>query len=657
MEQFPNSLTLYLSAYIEALFDDLASVYTRPHDWLRDKTRLLHEIRHRGSHVLTIMLPSVGKALDQALDQGRYQPLKDYMCSPKRGEVVPVFLRDLFSRVFDPCNGMLRDDPDVSAICALRQIYLGAKKLLLPCEPRRVYDEVKDFYRTELECRRSTLDWDSDIPLDRQDGLSRADARVGFDRFYQTRDDAQVEMFGGRDSDAPSFRHLRTLQRVCDRVFSSLGDFSDEEAFRPRHGTGAVSDLRRGTSKYSFNDWSSTLGNVYPPDLYSTHDFGTSNELGLPGLWRNREVPSKLISVPKTQKSPRLIAAEPSQNQWIQQLLMQQLIARTQRTSLHNCIRFSDQSWNGDMAVFGSINGAVATIDLSSASDRLTCWVVERAARANHSLLVRLHASRTKWVRNAVEDRVFDYMKLRKFSTMGSAVIFPMQSIIYACIAIASVIASEEEHDVSSDSIERVSRRIRVFGDDIIVPIDSYECIRQYLVYLGLKVNESKTFTGRNFRESCGIDAFRGVDVTPTYLRQVVTSARFSDMSSLLRVSNNFWKRLYWKTADWLRSIARKWDFCVPIVGLSVNQPGYVSFCGSNYNHLTKRWSDRYHTESVRVFQVKTQNNRCRGSARQDLMQWFCEKPRPDLPWEAGSDTDRAVKLRLGWLSTYQLDE
>lgn len=669
MDAFQNSLVLYLCAYVGFLFDDLRPIYTGQKEWERDKARLVHEIQQHGGQVMTITLPAVGKAFDKALAEGSLNlPSGCYLSKTKAGEQVPVFLRDLHKQVFSPSDGQLRVNPSIEAILALRQIYFGAKKITLQCSERRIRDEVKDFYAIEVANRSPSHDWSSSRPIDWRvnprspDGnrvhfCDLGDPKVGGDGVlsHAVVDIMPVSQLGLLTFHGCDWHMLQTLQRVCDIVFSQLGDFADEAEFKPKHGRGAVADLKAGTSKYTFADWPETLSNFYPPDYYATHNLGSDSELGDVGLWRNREVPSKLIAVPKTHKGPRLIASEPSQNQWIQQLLMQQLMAAVERTLLRHCISFRDQRPNQEAARQGSIDGSVATIDLSSASDRLTCWVVERAARANESLLNRLHACRTKWVSNKVENTVFDVLKLKKFSTMGSAVIFPMQSIVYACIAIAAVFVGNPEkraQPATVADVEEVSRLVRVFGDDIVVPTYAYSVLERYMFALGLKVNASKTFTTGNFRESCGVDAFMGYDVSPIYLRHVVLSASFEDVPSLIEVGNNFHKAGWWNVAAWLSFTMSRWEHLIPIVDVNSGQLGHHSFCGTRIEHLKKRWNPDHHGEEVRVLQSISKARRARGTARQDLLQWFTESPEPDFPWEAGTDLSRVVKSRLGWQST-----
>lgn len=654
-----NSLRTYLQAYVEAIFADCKPLYTVASDWKRDKTRLQHEIWAHGSQVLTIELPTAGKSLDWALDQGQYTPMGGYLGSSLKGEVVPVFLRDLLIQVFDPASGMLRTDPPIEVICFLRQIYMGGKKLLLTSSKRRIYEQVVDFARTEASNRHPTLDWSSDAPLSSSCRLSPGYGRVSFMDLVQgvpsilngETERPQPLVFEGMEapiSVLSTTRELRILESVCDRVFAALGDFSDEENLRPKHGPGAVSNLRRGTNKYSFPDWPSKLEGLYPYDYYATHDLCAGSDLGDPGSPRNREVPSKLIAVPKTQKAPRLIASEPHYHQWIQQLLKQQLESRMRRTPLVNCIDFNDQTFNGRDALTGSKNGSNVTIDLSSASDHLTCWLVERACRSNLTLLDRLHASRTRMVRNHVDKTTFGTIILKKFSTMGSTVIFPMQSFIYGCIAIASVVAGMPEREIGS-AIEEASHRVRVFGDDIIVPKTAYGCTSRLLRDLGLKISETKTFSGFHFRESCGVDAFQGHDVTPAYLTHIALDASPTVLKSTLEVSNNFWRKGMWNTAKWLDSLYPDLDHLIPIVSVDSGRLGRTSFCGYSTDHLKSRWNKLLHREEVRAIDVYTPKRRTRGQARESLLQWFIESPPPDQKWSAGVDLIEVVTLRPGW--------
>lgn len=656
MRNSQNSLTSYLGCYVLSIFQDVKKTYTRTREWDRDKTRLLHELGAHGTSVMTIMLPAVGKSLDQALDRGQYNPSKAYLGKPRKGEKVPAFLRDLFIQVFDPVDGKLRSEPSILAICDLRQLLLGGKKILLPCSLRRTRNEVRDFIKTESGNRRFTLDWGSDAPLSSDPRFHEGYGWIqllDLNLHHSLREHSQISLFGddGPVGYVATDRELSLAQSVFDWVASDLGNLAEiRENEVPKHGRGAVSDIRRGVSKYQFGDWPSKLESIFPYNRFAVHDFMCSENVEPVRPGRNREVPSRLISVPKTQKSPRLIASEPSQYQWIQQLLMRQLEGRIRGTDLENSIDFHNQGYNQQAALHGSNGGDLVTIDLSSASDRLTCYVVERFARSNKSLLDALHACRTRWVRNSVDPNEWQFLQLKKYSTMGSAVIFPLQTIIYACLGIAATIITDGRNgDLWELRVEDASHRVRVFGDDIVIPRSAYGCMERLLVALGLKVNHDKTFTGENFRESCGVDAFRGTNVSPVYLHKLPYVASVNDVPSNTEISNNFWKRGYWYTALMLDAMAEQWDHLIPVIGPHVNTLGRFSFTGSSVEHLKERWNAKLHTREVRAFNLHEKTRRTSGTGRQNLMQWFTEEPLPDLRWEAGTDSVTVVSLRPGW--------
>lgn len=656
MGNLQNSLTQYLSDYVECIFTDIRYTYTENREMERDKARLVHEVRVRGSHVLTILLPAIAKALDKGLDDGLICLDDLYLCAKRRGEKIPVFLRDLFAQVFHPCDGKLRSEPSFRAVVDLRQLLLGGKKLLLPCSERKIRNEVRDFIKTESGNRRYTLDWLNNEPLS-SDPRVRAGASRSIhlvDGLLLRPDDEhpQLPFSASPYSEECTDRELSLTQSVFDRVASELGDLTHErEGELPKHGPGAVSDLRRGMSKYQFRDWPLKLDYAFPFDAYAVHDFMCSEGIDavLPG--RDREVPSRLISVPKTQKSPRLIAAEPSQYQWVQQLVRNQLESRIKLTSLGPAVDFSSQVPNQVAAYEGSVNPETfVSIDLSSASDRLTCWLIERFARSNLTLLDRLHACRTRWNRNDVYPSEGQYTVLRKYATMGSAVVFPLQTIVYASLAVSAILISENRR-VNKQSIEGAARRVRVFGDDILVPRHAFSVLQRLLVFTGLKINTTKTYTGGNFRESCGTEYFRGVLCTPAYLRQDFSRSQRVNFSSAVEVSNNFHRRGYWHVSRWIMSYYESLRSQTPVVGARCTQLGLFSFCGSSVNHLKRRWNAALHRYEVRVSLVSTKVRRTPGTARQNLMQWFIEKPRPDLLWKAGTDSAKVSTLRPGWQS------
>lgn len=675
-----NSLVTFLQGYIEALFLDIAPMYSQHSEWKRDKSRLLHELAFQGERVLTLDMPAVGKHLERCLAEGLYVPGQCYLgSSVSKTVVVPGFLRDLYLQIFYS-DGKLRDAPCVDAIFCIRQLAYGAKKLRLMYTKRSLKDEIDDFIFNEQTCRDHTFQWDCDDLFDR-DGLEASqdwDAPCLFSQHEMgahsescalplrmavpEREISFTDIVHGDDRQSEDlFPHeiqangsigrteLATLQSICDKVASGFGDLSIESPHeRPKHGPGIVANQRKHTSKYAFNEWPRKLDAQFPHDLYASTDFGTGYDCERDVGITVNETGSRLIAVPKTRKGPRLIAAEPNQHQWIQQLVRNQIEARLERTPISSSIHFRDQTWNRDFARRGSIDSSLSTIDLSSASDRLSCWTVERAFRANLTLLERLHAARTRWISSDIEGLEFN-LKLKKFAAQGSAVTFPVQSIVYACVAVTAVILANGKPP-STRNIRWASSQISVFGDDIVVPANASELTIQLLEVLGLKVNRNKTFESGNFRESCGLDAYRGYDVTPAYILEPKLSVPLSQVPSQVEVSNNFFKKGLWNLSMWIDSSFNRFSHRLPIIGPGTDFLGRYSFCGGRVDHLKSRFSDDLHREECRMLVVTNKQATLPTAGSYRLFQWFIEEPLPETNWVSGTRGNPVVHVRPGWV-------
>lgn len=330
-------------------------------------------------------------------------------------------------------------------------------------------------------------------------------------------------------------------------------------------------------------------------------------------------------------------------------------------TLLGDSITFRDQGNSRNRALSASMDGKLATIDLSAASDRLSCRLVEYVFQGSE-ILDGLHASRTRWLSQNLSDHLPSKLVLRKFATMGSAVIFPIQSIVYCILTVWALRLHDGLHK-TFDGIEESFREVTVFGDDIIAPTRALETIKLVLHECGLKVNASKTFGGSNFRESCGMDAFRGHEVTPAYILQPYDASP-SAMAATVEASNNMFYHGYWyaartiahqlpeKELKLLRVVKAPIDKLIPrrdqpnyeVPGATDGSFGLRSYCGSSDLHLKKVWNQALQrTENIGLA-VSCKTDRARGRGSSDLTQYFFEDPDPDFQWSAGKVA--AVRLR-----------
>ncbi|DAD51287.1 TPA_asm: RNA-directed RNA polymerase [ssRNA phage Gephyllon.1_27] len=641
----------FLEVYSALMKDCAVTFPSDRRDFDRDMSRISLLAHQRGLGFFTLDLPAIGKVLDRSLANGYLHLDSSPHCRRvSRSVKVPRIFRGLWLRVFEPtCE--LRAHPDVNAILFLRQILYLAKKVKHPCSRDRVYDSVREFYQVDKNLRDSTIRWDLDDPDFSGRRLSLTDstvqiANVPLSNFWGAEDNAVPREF------IPA---LDAIQRSADIVFGTLGSFNADEGFA-KHGPGAVSDLRRDESKYDFPYWPEKLSRVFPIDqwAYFSHSSWVDNLLGLSRkhMPSGHEPPSKLIEVPKTQKAPRLIAAEPTAHQYCQQNVRSWIERRASQTFLKYSISFRDQRPSGRLALEASHSQSHWTIDLSSASDCVSTWLVERMLRSNVSLLDAIHSTRTRWIHNRIDTLSPAFYKLKKVSTQGSAITFPLQTVLYATIVYGATLHSRNI-PITIRNLTRVAKEVRIYGDDMIVPADSGEIVSQCLGYLGFKVNDSKTFGTGKFRESCGVEGYDGYDVTPAYILSMPSPLGPESIVSCTEVSNNFHLKGFWHTAQALKWICERIPIArAPVVGHGSGQHGWTSFCGNELSGFKTRWNMNLHRDEILAPRLTTKCSITPTHGNASLFQYFTEKPSPYLPWEAGIRGRPATYLRRGWVST-----
>jgi hypothetical protein len=209
---------------------------------------------------------------------------------------------------------------------------------------------------------------------------------------------------------------------------------------------------------------------------------------------------NRVTTVPKDARTDRVIAIEPTMNIYCQLGAGGAIRRRLAKLGLP---LGKGQAHNAEMALYGSLTGAVATIDLSSASDTVSYELVKLLLP--EEWFDMLNAMRSPYVDNP---RICgSLLRYEKFSSMGNGFTFELESLIFWAVCRAAV-------DVLSDD----PSGIRVYGDDIVVPTDSCDLLIKTLFFLGFDVNHEKSFSTSLFRESCGEHFFAGLDVRPVYV-------------------------------------------------------------------------------------------------------------------------------------------
>lgn len=461
-----------------------------------------------GMGFLTKTLPRLGKALDRVLTGNSKLNAIQLGFAPAENCEYPKLFGELFSMVLRPDGGLL-PSPSVSCVSVLRQLLFVYYKYKLPYTDEQEQTILAKFEETEQEllARKSLFE---ELEKELNDCNSNCHSCN-----YTTCTGAIA----------------RRAKDLLTKVFLHF----DPTDIIPGHGPGAVATKQRLWSKYLWTNVSRTITNKYPFDAYFQASLGHVCDTYNAYKDINEEsLPARVCLVPKDSRGPRLISAEPVDYQWVQQGLGRAIVSHVERhwTTRFN-VFFTDQHPNQLGALLGSRSGKYATLDLNEASDRVSLGLVRLLFPPHIYEYLEACRSLSTVLPNGKE------LTLEKFAPMGSSLCFPILALTIWAILTAG----------SPDADTRES--ILVYGDDVIVPTAHAANAIEQLESFGLKVNRDKSCTTGLFRESCGTDAFQGVDVTPVRLRTVWSSARSPDSyTSWIAYANSFYDRKYTRVYD-----------------------------------------------------------------------------------------------------------
>lgn len=295
-----------------------------------------------------------------------------------------------------------------------------------------------------------------------------------------------------------------------EKIRGCLGPFSwdlCEEYFG--FGPGASFDVKRSVSqvpnKYGKTKPSVTVGCLdLAKSAVCSHsvwrDFHTSVSGQDPEQWFTIVPGNKVVTVPKNSKTDRTIAIEPTMNMYIQKGLGGMVRQRLRKVG----VDLNDQSRNQALAREGSLTGKLVTVDLSSASDSVSWYLVQELLPPDWVTAIELCRS----PRGVLPSGLFTYQKV---SSMGNGFTFELESLIFWALCTSVV-----------DYLRLSDRTVSVYGDDLVIPNDAFELTKRCLSTIGFTVNLKKTHVTGWFRESCGKHYSHGLDVSPFYIRENV---------------------------------------------------------------------------------------------------------------------------------------
>lgn len=597
METQNSQVEFYLDLYESLIRCDPYNTNQKKHID-HDIATLRRRTIFEGLSFLTKTLPKLGKALDDGLASQKLEVPIEFKRS-HRNRNIPAFMQGYFNLLFDS-DGCLLEKAPALVVNHLRQVL---------------------FLVYKLETRYSSKD----------------ERRV-IDAFVET--DNALELSNSLDV----LTLVETSASITGMIFS---DFNARE-IQPRHGPGSVATGERLEDKWSFQRLYSDIHQVYP--YYEYFVAGGADELRdrldwYKSLERRESGVAKVILVPKDSRGPRLISCEPLEFQFVQQGLGRKLMSFLEDSCefTRGRINFRLQSVNQKLAVEGSIDRSWATIDLSEASDRVSLDLVSRVF-SKTSLLKYLLGTRSRSTL-LPDGRIH---QLKKFAPMGSALCFPVEAYIFWVVAAVSV--SRALHIPWRDA----GRKIHVYGDDIVIPNAWFDQVVAGLTSVGLVVNSRKSCSEGYFRESCGIDAFHGVVVTPFRVR-TPWSDRPTDAAvyvSYIELANSF-SLSYPATSDFLWGRLEKIYGFIPYCLRNSPFPGkirqrYFDVLRLNAERLKIRWHSSFQLFRFKVRILRSRRIRSRLDGWTRLLRDLLVPPFEDPSVVV---VPRSTSLKLGWRS------
>lgn len=306
------------------------------------------------------------------------------------------------------------------------------------------------------------------------------------------------------------------IHRVKRKIDAILGPFDLLEVMnRCRFGNGASATLSRRKARVDQKITTFPLS-VSPAALGLARCVVESDLHWLRALMPKAEVlgPCSLLpccflvtdfnvfdTVPKSLKTDRTIAKEPTLNGFLQQGVHVILRERLQRAG----VDLRDQRINQCWASLAE-NLGLATLDAKSASNSVTTALVALLLPYSwFNLLDLLRSRKTLLPDGTIHRNVM-------FSSMGNAFTFELESLIF--------------YSILTEICEPGSI-VSVYGDDMIVPQGNAEECIEMLELFGFRINQSKSFISGRFFESCGKHYWGSSDVTPVYQKKAPRFNRF----------------------------------------------------------------------------------------------------------------------------------
>ena len=483
-----------------SLLSSLTIIGYTERELARDSLTLKTRLEHEGLSFATISLPLLGRGLLDFIETGvgLYPGFK----TCKYG--YPSLFKGLFRLAYDSSSA-----DRTQAIKVLYQLSEMFKKLRGPFDQGKLKNQLNEF-----------IEVDAELP------------------------------------DVHGDEILHYARYLITEVFKDCED--DVFNIIPRPGPGATNTPIPLNERFRPNAIFSKVDDVfsYGEYFYSTWYEFCDDRKRLKQLYASirSEQTARFQFVPKKVGTARGICIEENDVQYLQQGVAKFLRDNIKKSPLCcSNIHFRHQDFNAQAAKLASASGLLATLDMKEASDRISRSLVSYLFSRLPLIKDALMCLSTEVVdlTKALEERngtdIPENIRVKKFAPMGSALCFPIMSIVHWALikAVIKVQCRSNPH----------SKRLFIFGDDLILPSSLAEEIMNVLPNYGLKFNITKSFYRGKFRESCGIHAYHGENITPIYVKCLPHRAiDATSLSSVIANEQSFDKLGYHQLASYVRS-------------------------------------------------------------------------------------------------------
>lgn len=536
-KEFRQYHSKFACGYILSLIDDahhqLHLLYGSA-DYTRDRQYIIKRLENEGFAFITHALPCL---MDGLLGHLEHDNASFPQFKLQRGTNHPRFFRRLFDIVMNEMN--YSAEVQAIAMDTIYNVSVCFKKLRGRPNADSHQQQYDDFVRVDSEL-----------------------ARIDTDFLF-----------------SPEIEPI--MESVTTQWYNFAHDLTvDDASCVPRPGPGATVGNLPKHARYAPSVLYKQVHDVFPyEEWFYSHPWDVVDQSRTYLSLLKNSVPepySEYLLVPKTLLKWRGICKEANEVQFIQQALRRQLYRHIE-IKIPTGVPIRNQEVHKVLALQASIDRENATIDESEASDRIARCFIWHMTELTPDYRAALMAVSTKFVKPPKWASQKELLRTHKFAPMGSAVCFPIMSLVHFFLVKAIVLT--KCLDISYKERSRLCKQISVYGDDIVLPSSIVPLVYLWLPKFGMKINQTKSFAKSYFRESCGCHAYKGADITPVYHKYTNFSStevgEAATLASLLATEELLYKKGKLHAALFLRNhIEAKWRN-LPYVSNMTSLVGY----------------------------------------------------------------------------------